>query len=182
MDSNQVQVVWLRPTEERESWYNIFVLHQNRVQHYKVGPGQKARSIQERDLPEWLDMVRDLLYLSICTAKLLREHSMVSFAECMCASIYHVDTVRVQIIWGHEHECKQTEDESTLENKAFRILQPGSTVATSLSEPESKPKACFCLEICKQVFRLSPRLLRSVRPFKFKAVFTLLSRSAILQQ
>lgn len=52
-----VQVVWLRPTEDQDSWFNIFVLHQNRVQHYKTGPGQKARSIQEADLPEWLDMV-----------------------------------------------------------------------------------------------------------------------------
>lgn len=52
-----MQVVWLRPTEDQDSWFNIFVLHQNRVQHYKTGPGQKARSIQEADLPEWLDMV-----------------------------------------------------------------------------------------------------------------------------
>jgi double-strand break repair protein MRE11 len=52
------QVVWLRPTEDKEKWFNIFVLHQNRVQHYKTGPGQKARHIQEADLPDWLDLVR----------------------------------------------------------------------------------------------------------------------------
>ena len=44
------------------------------------------------------------------------------------------------IIWGHEHECiidpKNAEDPEL----SFYISQPGSSVATSLSEGESKPK------------------------------------------
>ena len=44
------------------------------------------------------------------------------------------------IIWGHEHECiidpKNAEDP----NLSFYISQPGSSVATSLSEGEAKPK------------------------------------------
>lgn len=52
------QVKWLRPEEDRGKWFNIFVLHQNRVQHYKPGPFSKARSIQDRFLPTWLDLVR----------------------------------------------------------------------------------------------------------------------------
>ena len=44
------------------------------------------------------------------------------------------------IIWGHEHECiidpKNAEDP----NLSFYISQPGSSVATSLSEGEAKTK------------------------------------------
>jgi hypothetical protein len=52
------QVEWDRPSENTEHWYNIFVLHQNRVQHYKQSPNNMARHIQESFLPDWLDLVR----------------------------------------------------------------------------------------------------------------------------
>lgn len=52
------QVVWLRPSEDPDAWMSIFVLHQNRVQHYKQGPNNKARNIRPDFLPEWLDFVR----------------------------------------------------------------------------------------------------------------------------
>jgi hypothetical protein len=58
------QVAWLRPEKDGDAWFNIFVLHQNRVQHYKQGPLNKARSLRPEFLPKWLDVVRasSLLY------------------------------------------------------------------------------------------------------------------------
>ena len=42
------------------------------------------------------------------------------------------------VLWGHEHECRITPERS--EQQGFDIIQPGSSVATSLSEGESVPK------------------------------------------
>lgn len=131
------QVEWLRPTETPEAWFNIFVLHQNRVQHYKTDPGRKARSVRAEFLPDWLDVV----------------------------------------IWGHEHESRAAADDAPLASQGFVIAQPGSSVATSLSEQEAKPKHCFALEVCRDAFRLTPLSLVTARPFKFKTVRRLRVRS-----
>ena len=56
------------------------------------------------------------------------------------------------VIWGHEHECEP--QLRTCETTGVRILQPGSTVATSLVEAESKPKHCFQLIIEGDNFQL----------------------------
>ena len=50
------------------------------------------------------------------------------------------------------------------------ILQPGSTVATALSEGESKKKHVFVLEVLRNNFRTIKQELLSVRPFKFEQV------------
>lgn len=42
------------------------------------------------------------------------------------------------VVWGHEHDCDITPKPSG--NGEFYITQPGSTIATSLSEGEAKPK------------------------------------------
>ena len=40
--------------------------------------------------------------------------------------------LRVQVVWGHEHECLVEAQQST--EQPFHITQPGSTVPTSLIE------------------------------------------------
>ncbi len=52
----------------------------------------------------------------------------------------------------------------------FYITQPGSSVATSLSEGESKKKHIGLLEIHKEEFRLKPIPLNSVRPFVMASI------------
>ena len=42
------------------------------------------------------------------------------------------------VIWGHEHECRITPEQSSI--SSYHIIQPGSSVATSLCESESRPK------------------------------------------
>ena len=46
------------------------------------------------------------------------------------------------VIWGHEHECiiDPKDPLNFVEEKQFFISQPGSTVATSLCQGESKQK------------------------------------------
>ena len=45
------------------------------------------------------------------------------------------------ILWGHEHECLI--DPQFNPQKEFYVTQPGSSVATSLSDGESKQKYCI---------------------------------------
>lgn len=50
------------------------------------------------------------------------------------------------VLWGHEHECRI--DPEFNESQKFYITQPGSSVATSLSEGESKPKCVLRVVSC----------------------------------
>lgn len=118
----QKKVKLMRPIEEKDNWFNIFVIHQNRVAH------SPKNYIHEVMLDNFLDFV----------------------------------------IWGHEHECLIQPQESAVGE--FYITQPGSSVATSLSEGESKRKHVGLLEINHDQFRLKPIILRTVRPFVMQSV------------
>lgn len=67
------------------------------------------------------------------------------------------------IIWGHEHECNISPTPAAV--GGFRISQPGSSIATALSEFEAKPKHVGLLQIAGTQFRLKAIPLRTVRPF-----------------
>ncbi len=55
-------------------------------------------------------------------------------------------------------------------DKSFSILQPGSSVATALSEGEAKKKHVVILEILGEQWRTFKFPLRTVRPFTFDQV------------
>jgi double-strand break repair protein MRE11 len=72
------------------------------------------------------------------------------------------------ILWGHEHECLIQPQIN--EERGFAVCQAGSSVATSLSEGESKPKHIALLEIEGTDYRFTPIPLKRVRPFFLKDV------------
>ena len=72
------------------------------------------------------------------------------------------------VVWGHEHECLINPVESL--KGQYHVVQPGSTVATSLVEGEAVPKHCGILEVCGDEFRLVPVPLETVRPFLVEEV------------
>ncbi|KAF9181913.1 Double-strand break repair protein mre11a [Haplosporangium sp. Z 767] len=113
------KVTLIQPNEDsdEEPWYNLLVLHQNRVMH---GP---KNYIPEAFLDEFIDLV----------------------------------------IWGHEHECLI--DPVYNPQQGFHVSQPGSSVATSLSEGESKEKHVAILKISKGKFNIQKIRLKTVRPF-----------------
>ena len=86
------KVKMLRPKEFENDWFNLMVLHQNRVKH---GP---TNYIPETFLDDFIHLV----------------------------------------MWGHEHECLI--DPEYCDEQQFYITQPGSSIATALSEGESKTK------------------------------------------
>ncbi len=68
------------------------------------------------------------------------------------------------VVWGHEHESRIEAVESDV--GTFRVVQPGSSVATSLVEGESVAKKVAVLEIAGSEFRVRPVRLANVRGFK----------------
>ncbi|XP_050701729.1 double-strand break repair protein MRE11-like [Eriocheir sinensis] len=72
------------------------------------------------------------------------------------------------VIWGHEHDCIQEPKQSS---QNFHILQPGSSVATSLCPGEALPKCAFLLQVnSQQQFKVDPLPLKTVRPFIFEEI------------
>ncbi|CAG5006006.1 unnamed protein product [Parnassius apollo] len=75
------------------------------------------------------------------------------------------------VIWGHEHDSQVFAiKDIKRENESFCIVQPGSTVATSLAAGEALPKHCVLLQLHKKEYILTPLPLKTVRPFIFKTV------------
>jgi len=72
------------------------------------------------------------------------------------------------VVWGHEHECLIEPAWNGTQN--FYITQPGSTVATSLGDSETKPKHCALLLINRRNFKLRKLPLETVRPFYLEDV------------
>lgn len=72
------------------------------------------------------------------------------------------------VIWGHEHDCRIWPEENSAKN--FYVSQPGSSVATSLSEGEAIDKHCGLLQIYKNKFNMQELPLKTVRPFIFDSI------------
>lgn len=90
------------------------------------------------------------------------------------------------VVWGHEHDCRI--DPESVVGKEYHIIQPGSSIATSLADGESIQKRVPCstvfrsfihlmilrnvaiLEIQGKDFQLTPIPLRTVRPFVMEEI------------
>ncbi|KAF3185756.1 meiotic recombination [Orbilia oligospora] len=79
------------------------------------------------------------------------------------------------VVWGHEHECLITPRVNP--EMGFSVVQPGSSVATSLCAGESVAKHVGILSITGKDFEIEPIRLKSVRPFKMKEVVLYDSRA-----
>lgn len=72
------------------------------------------------------------------------------------------------VVWGHEHECKIIP--VTNAERGFKVIQPGSSVATSLCIPETVEKHVTILSVTGKEFTHEPIRLKSVRPFVMREV------------
>lgn len=70
------------------------------------------------------------------------------------------------VMWGHEHECRIQPEQY----QDFAVTQPGSSVATSLSENEAEAKHVAILSIEGRCYSLEKIRLKTVRPFQFTTV------------
>ena len=60
--------------------------------------------------------------------------------------------------------------ETASEAQGFSVVQPGSSVATALSEGEAKKKHVLVLEVLGEQWRIVKRALETVRPFLYDQV------------
>lgn len=72
------------------------------------------------------------------------------------------------VVWGHEHDC-QIEPLLNPET-GFHVMQPGSSVATSLIAGESDTKHVAIVSITGDEFKSEKIPLKTVRPFVHKEV------------
>lgn len=72
------------------------------------------------------------------------------------------------VIWGHEHECLIDPRLNTETN--FHVMQPGSSIATSLVPGEAAPKHVAVLSITGKDFRIEKHRIKSVRPLVIKEI------------
>ncbi|KAI5279863.1 meiotic recombination, partial [Ascosphaera aggregata] len=72
------------------------------------------------------------------------------------------------VVWGHEHECLMTPRMNP--ETRFHVLQPGSSVATSLVAGEAVQKQVAILSITGRKFLVEPIPLKTVRPFVMREI------------
>ncbi|KAI9885683.1 MAG: TTAGGG repeat binding factor [Watsoniomyces obsoletus] len=72
------------------------------------------------------------------------------------------------IVWGHEHECLINPRFNP--EMSFHVMQPGSSVATSLVPGEAVPKHVAILSITGRDFKVQTHRLKTVRPFVMKEI------------
>ncbi|KAF3051443.1 meiotic recombination [Didymella keratinophila] len=72
------------------------------------------------------------------------------------------------VVWGHEHECLI--DPRYNPEMGFHVMQPGSSVATSLMPGEAVPKHVAIISVTGKEFKSESIRLKSVRPFIMKEI------------
>lgn len=72
------------------------------------------------------------------------------------------------VIWGHEHECLI--EPRLNPEMGFHVMQPGSSIATSLMPGEAVPKHVAIVSITGKSFQSEPIRLKTVRPFIMKEI------------
>lgn len=89
-----------------------------------------------------------------------------AYTETSYLPEHFLETFLDLVIWGHEHECL-IEPRLNPDMK-FKVMQPGSSVATSLVASEAVPKHVAIVSITGREFKSEPIRLKTVRPFIFK--------------
>lgn len=72
------------------------------------------------------------------------------------------------MVWGHEHECLI--DPRYNPEMNFHVMQPGSSVATSLMPGEAVTKHVAIVSVTGKDFKVEPIRLKTVRPFVMKEI------------
>ncbi|KKA26670.1 hypothetical protein TD95_001650 [Thielaviopsis punctulata] len=72
------------------------------------------------------------------------------------------------VVWGHEHECLI--DPRRNPETGFHVMQPGSSVATSLCPGEAVAKHVAVVSVTGREFFVEKLALKSVRPFVMREI------------
>ncbi|MEW5311761.1 MAG: hypothetical protein WDW38_003448 [Sanguina aurantia] len=124
---------------------------------------ERPASTSEADADHWVNLLvlhQNRVQHGAFAKNCIQEHQLPLFLDLA--------------IWGHEHECRADPEDipnppgvTVSVEKRRSIIQPGSSVATALSEGEAKRKHVVCLEIMGDRYRSVKYPLHSVRPFMY---------------
>ncbi len=81
------------------------------------------------------------------------------------------------VIWGHEHECDIEPTENPEMN--FKVMQPGSSIATSLIPGEAVPKHVAILTLTAREMQCEKIRLKTVRPYVYKDIVLANDKEAV---
>ena len=151
-DKITVRPVLLQKGKTKLALYGLSNIRDERL--YRTFRGQDVMFLRpETQTEDWFNMVCvHQNHHAYTETSYLPEHYLPKFLDL--------------VIWGHEHECL-IEPRLNPEMK-FKVMQPGSSVATSLVASEAVPKHVAIVSITGRDFKSEPIRLKSVRPFIFK--------------
>lgn len=134
------KVKFFQPSTQKDNWFNLMSVHQNRYV----------------PKPRLLDI------------GLMKLHGSHAYTEKGYLPENFLPDFLDLVVWGHEHECL-IEPRFNAEMN-FHIMQPGSSVATSLMPGEAVVKHVAILSITGKEFKSESIRLKTVRPFVMKEI------------
>lgn len=72
------------------------------------------------------------------------------------------------VVWGHEHDSKIEPVQNP--ETGFFVMQPGSSIATSLTPGEAEPKKVAIVKVTGEEFTTEAVPLKTVRPFAHREI------------
>ena len=134
------KVKFFRPDKQQTDWFSLMAVHQNQW-------------VQNRSIDRSLASLSDDSHAYTETSY-LPENFLPDFLDL--------------VVWGHEHECLI--DPRYNPETSFHVMQPGSSVATSLVPGEAVPKKVAIVSITGRDFKVETHRLKTVRPFVMKEI------------
>ncbi|KAI8088978.1 Metallo-dependent phosphatase-like protein [Halteromyces radiatus] len=151
-----IQPILMKKGTTKLALYGLGNVRDERLHRmWRDGHVQFSRPVED----EWLDNSFNLFVLHQNRVK----HGPTSYIPEQ-----FLDGFLDLVLWGHEHDCRIDPEHSGHDGPL--ITQPGSSVATSLSEGESLAKHVGLLQINGQDYTLDKIRLTTVRPFQFTTV------------
>lgn len=153
-DNIQVKPVLLRKGRTRLALYGMSNVRDQRLFHtFRDGKVKFFRPSEDQD--DWFNLMSvHQNHHAYNETGYLPERFLPSFMDL--------------VIWGHEHECLI--NPRTNPETGFQVMQPGSSVATSLVVGESVQKHVAILTINRKKCHVTPIPLTTVRPFIMREI------------
>ena len=159
MDNVKVSPILLQKGETKVALYGMGSMRDERLN--RMWQGKKVKFLRpDQDQTEDEDEYGESNWFNIFT---LHQNRDLGRGSKNCVHESMIPEWMDLVVWGHEHECLINPSESLV--GTFRITQPGSSVATSLTAGESRRKHVGLVEIKGHQFRLKSIPLSSVRSF-----------------
>ncbi|KAG2375246.1 hypothetical protein C9374_009869 [Naegleria lovaniensis] len=159
VDQIQVKPILMQKGETKLALYGLGYIRDERL--YQTFKNQKVTFFRpagedSQNASEWFNL------FAIHQNRNQHHNKKGNISESMLKGFFDL------VVWGHEHEQQIVPTRSV--SGGFEVMQPGSSITTTYTPQEAKPKKVAVLEIYKDTFRVIPITLKTVRPFVFDTI------------